>query len=158
MGESKDFHGRELSSVAWDKDAIKVLERSEVGFMAMTRDTWPYCIPINYVFHDGDIYIHSSTEGKKLDIIEANPPVCFTILGDYEYLQGECSYVFESVIVYGKAWVLKDADQKRKAYDALVAKYEPEGNLEGDAACIEGSAIIVIEIDDVTAKKRVRTE
>lgn len=158
MDESKDFHGQELSSVVWDEDAIKVLERSEVGFLAVTRDTWPYCVPVNYVFYDGDIYIHSSTEGKKLDIIEANPPVCFTILGGYEYLRGECTCVFESVIVYGKAWVINDADQKQKAYDALIAKYEPEGEYALEDGCIEGSAIIVIEIDDVTAKKRVRTE
>ena len=155
MNESKKFHGQEPPAVVWDEDAINVLERSEVGFLAMTRDTWPYCVPVNYVFHEGDIYIHSSTKGKKLDIIEANPPVCFTILGSYEYVQGECTYVYESGIVYGKAWVVEDTDQKRKAYEALVAKYEPEGSLEGDAGCIEGSAIILIEIDDVTAKKRV---
>ncbi|MCP4229827.1 MAG: pyridoxamine 5'-phosphate oxidase family protein [bacterium] len=158
MDESKEIHDKELSSVVWDEDAINVLERSEVGFLAMTHETWPYCVPVNYVYYDGDIYIHSSTDGKKLNIIEANPPVCFTILGDYEYLRGECTYVYESVIVYGKAWIIKDTDQKRKAYEALVAKYEPDGSLEGDAGCIESSAIIVIEIDDVTAKKRVRAE
>lgn len=150
----ESFHNRKPQTVLSEEETVSIIENGRVGFLSMAFENWPYCVPVNYVYADGEIYIHSATEGKKIALLEANPPVCFVVVGDHRYIPGECNYFYESAIVYGKAWLINDREQKRRVYEALISKYEPGGGFALTDGCIDDSAIIVIEVDELTGKRK----
>ena len=154
MEEPAKFHNRNPSSEISETEVLAILKQADIGILSMAYESWPYCVPVNFVYANEEIYIHSAKTSKKLTFIDKNPLVCFSVIGEYSYIKGECNYAFESVLVYGKAWLLEDVDQKRKAYEALIAKYEPEGEYTLKDGCVEDSEIIVIEIDDITGKRK----
>lgn len=42
-------------------------------------DGYPYAVPVNYVFIDGKIYIHSAKYGYKIDALKQNDKVCLPL-------------------------------------------------------------------------------
>jgi nitroimidazol reductase NimA-like FMN-containing flavoprotein (pyridoxamine 5'-phosphate oxidase superfamily) len=65
---------REMSN----EDIEQVLERGNFGHLACSSADQPYVVPINYVVEGSDIYIYT-TEGKKSEILDANPKICLQV-------------------------------------------------------------------------------
>lgn len=88
----------------------------------MCRDGEPYLITADYGFDDKDncFYIHCAKRGKKIDFLRANPRVWGTIVEDLGYVQGECEHHYRSVHFEGKAELVTDLEQKRKALELMI--------------------------------------
>jgi nitroimidazol reductase NimA-like FMN-containing flavoprotein (pyridoxamine 5'-phosphate oxidase superfamily) len=56
----------------------EVLERGNYGHLACSSADQPYVVPIHYALDGSDIYIYT-TEGKKSEIIDANPKICLQV-------------------------------------------------------------------------------
>lgn len=41
---------------------------------------YPYGLPLNYVYLDGCIYMHTADQGYKIDALKANNKVCFSAI------------------------------------------------------------------------------
>ena len=53
-----------------DKFEIEtIINRAEVCRIGLSDDNMPYVIPVNYGYRNNCLYIHSASEGKKIDII-----------------------------------------------------------------------------------------
>jgi uncharacterized protein len=61
-----------------EKEIAALLERVGYAHLACCVDDRPYLVPVHYVYDDRFIYIYT-TEGKKFDIIRANPNVCLQV-------------------------------------------------------------------------------
>ncbi len=61
-----------------DDESKKLLLRIGYGHLGLVRDTHPYVVPVHYAYDEPHIYIYT-TEGKKTEIIEANPEVCLQV-------------------------------------------------------------------------------
>ena len=61
----------------------KILQESSVCHLAMARNNIPYVVPLNYgyIWEDDRLILlfHSAKAGEKLDILEENPRVFFSI-------------------------------------------------------------------------------
>jgi len=129
------------------------LDESLVGYLGMSRDDEPYVVPCNFA-RDGDrIVIHSSTVGKKVAFLEANPRVCLCAVPRAELVAGKATFSFNSVLVYGTAAFIEDREAKRRAYRALIEKYEPILAESLGDACIDTSAVIEITVEKMTGKR-----
>ena len=54
-----------------------MLERFVVGRMAtINQEGVPVIKPVNFLYLDGKIYIHSSKKGEKVEDIRRESPVC----------------------------------------------------------------------------------
>ena len=64
-----------------DQEIIKaLLDQSQVGRMAtVNRRGYPVIKPVNYLYRDGKIYLHSSKKGEKISDIRRGSPVCFEV-------------------------------------------------------------------------------
>lgn len=65
-----------------------LLQRQAVGRIGCSDDGRPYVVPICYAYLDGALYGHSGI-GQKVEIMRANPDVCFEVdevkgLGEWE--------------------------------------------------------------------------
>ena len=97
-----------------DEESNKLLERIGYGHLGLVREAHPYVVPIHYAYDKPNIYIYT-TEGKKTEIIEANPAVCLQV----EDVTDENHW--QSVIVTGDALQLTERKEIERAMKFILA-------------------------------------
>ncbi len=143
-----------------DKTLVeKILRRAEVGRLGLAVDNLPYVVPLNYVYHNGAIYFHCADEGRKLDMLKANPQVCFEVDEHYGTIHSNKpephSTHYASVIVFGRARLLDDTAQKFDTLQALLDKYAPGRHYRPmRPAEAKGITVVEINIETMTGKAR----
>jgi nitroimidazol reductase NimA-like FMN-containing flavoprotein (pyridoxamine 5'-phosphate oxidase superfamily) len=91
-----------------------LLDRVRYGHLGCAHDNHPYVVPISFACDEHTIYLYT-TEGKKADIIDANPEVCLQVEEVFD------NDDWRSVIVVGEAQKLTNGKDRDKAYAAIVA-------------------------------------
>jgi nitroimidazol reductase NimA-like FMN-containing flavoprotein (pyridoxamine 5'-phosphate oxidase superfamily) len=89
-----------------EDEALEILAKSNYGVLCVFDGNYPYGIPVNYVYEDGLIYIHSAKEGHKIESIRSFDRVCFTVVGSSQVMENGFSTKYESVVVFGTAGIL----------------------------------------------------
>jgi len=123
------------------KEKISQFLNSEhVGRIAsIDENGFPQVIPMNFVFLNDAIYMHSHTKGEKLDNIRNNSKVGFEVDRELEFLPSYfedpkdaslADTLYISVIIKGKGLIVEDRSEKTVALNALMQKYQPEGKYE----------------------------
>ena len=104
-----------------------ILRNGSAAVLSVSGDDgYPYGVPISYVYEDGKIYFHCATTGHKLDAIAKNDKVSLCVIGQDEIVQHQYTTYFLSVIAFGRAKVLTDDGERRKALTTLALKYSPD--------------------------------
>ncbi|OPX45922.1 pyridoxamine 5'-phosphate oxidase [Ruminiclostridium hungatei] len=108
----------------------KFLTDSRVGTLGMCDlEGKPYSIPVNYVYWKGSIYIHGMGSGKKNHILIKNPQVCFNIFEELgtvaDNVPSKCDTAYFSVMIFGKAELVEDMEEKTQALSQLMNKFLP---------------------------------
>jgi nitroimidazol reductase NimA-like FMN-containing flavoprotein (pyridoxamine 5'-phosphate oxidase superfamily) len=139
---------------------ISMLQRSPVGRIAtVDQKGFPVIKPVNFLYLDGRVYLHSSAKGEKIEDIQRGSPVCFEVDDPVAYVVAgvsdcEASYYYRSIVIKGKAAFVKDRDKKRRILERMMEKYQPEGaNGEMPAEILEKTAVIEILIKEITGKE-----
>lgn len=104
----------------------KILYNEEIGHLATCVNNTPYVVPVNFTYHEGKIFLHSHREGMKIHNITANPRVCFEVdHGEKREADSPCaySYIYQSVIVHGRAILRMEPEKKLKILKLLSDKY-----------------------------------
>ena len=100
---------------------------------------YPQIIPMNFVFINDVIYMHSHTKGEKLENIKRNQKVGFEVDRSLEFLPSYFSdpkdasladTLYISVVIKGLGSIIGDRDEKTLALNGLMTKYQPEGGYE----------------------------
>jgi len=139
-----------------DKDIFALLERGQEGTLATIGENgYPYCTTLNYVHYNDAIYFHCAPVGQKLDNINFNNKVCFSIVDNIEVLSKTFTTKFESVIIFGKAENIEEEKEKKAVLLKFIEKYSSDFMEEGknyvDKAFSKAN-IIKISIDHITGK------
>ncbi len=133
-----------------------VLAEASVSRLAMTDGDMPYVVALNFVHVDDVIYFHSAMSGRKLDLIARNPNVCMEADVGAELVTGnlpcQASMRYRSVIVMGRASLVSDHEEKKRALAAITAKYLGRHGDIPDAA-IARTAVIRMDILSMTGKQ-----
>jgi len=106
----------------------ELLSGCKVCRMAMCDGSKPYVVALNFGYTEADgvftFYFHSAKEGRKLDILKANPAVCLELdwAGDVVESPNPCAYgyQFASVIAEGSVEFLEEDDDKAAALSCLM--------------------------------------
>ena len=90
---------------------IWFLSSQQTGRIAsIDKNGFPQIIPMNFVFINDVIYLHSHIRGEKLDNIRRT--------------------LYISVVIKGNASIVLDKKEKTNALNGLMKKYQPEGGYE----------------------------
>ena len=115
-----------------DDEWIRVfLRAAKVGHIASTRDGQPFLNPTSFWFDEANhqIIFHSNITGRVRSNLESNPRVCFEASELGKMLPAnvalEFSLQFRSVVVFGKARLITDAEEARRVLYGLIHKYFP---------------------------------
>ena len=85
-------------------EALELLTEVEYGILStIGEDGYPYGVPVSYVYFNNIIAFHCATKGHKLENLEHDSKVSFTVVGDTRPLPEKFSTNYESVIAFGKA-------------------------------------------------------
>ena len=144
-----------------DKETIAaILRQAPVGRIATVNQKGiPVIKPVNFLYLDRKIYIHSSMKGEKIKDIKRGSPICFEVDEPIAYVMAsqvacKASYYYRSIIVKGKAILVKDLNKKLKVLKKMMEKYQPEGNDGGiSVEILKKTAIIEILIEEITGKE-----
>ena len=119
---------------------IGFLSSQQTGRIAsIDKNGFPQIIPMNFVFINDVIYLHSHIRGEKLDNIRRNKKVGFEVDKSLEFLPSYFSdptdasladTLYISVVIKGNASIISDKKEKTNALNGLMKKYQPEGGYE----------------------------
>lgn len=140
------------------EDCETVLKRNEYGVLGTHGlDGYPYGVPVHYSYDNGKITFHGAGTGYKTDIIAENPNVCFTIIDTVLEDYDAYSAFYRSVIVFGKARILKDREEKIKSVTKFAETLSP-GNPrleEWIRRDIDRMNMVEIDVDYFTGKEAI---
>lgn len=133
----------------------ELIKTTEYGVLSTVgEDGYPYAVPVNYAYINGNIYFHCAREGHKLDNISFNNKVSFTLVPYSKVLSEKFDSEYESVVIFGKVEEVFDKE-KIDGLLGLVYKYSPE-YVEAGKAYIDRAQdkvrIMKISFDYVTGK------
>lgn len=139
------------------EESIAALKRGTSGVLAVSGDDdYPYAVPLSYVYTDSRIYFHCAKSGHKLDGIARNPKVSFCVIDQDNVAPLEYTTYFRSVIVFGKARILEDEAEQRRALEILALRYSPDdaqGRLREIDKLIERTCLVELVIEHMTGKE-----
>ena len=97
---------------------------------SIDSEGYPQIIPMNFVFINDVIYMHSHTKGEKL---ENEVDRSLEFLPSYFSDPKDASLadtLYISVVIKGLGSIIGDRDEKTLALNGLMTKYQPEGGYE----------------------------
>ena len=104
------------------EEAWALIEKGGHGALSVTGDGgWPYGVPMNFITLDGCLYLHCAREGHKLDSIARDDRVCFTVVTKAQPVPEHITTLYESVIVFGRASLVEEEDQRLAVLDQLIS-------------------------------------
>ena len=100
---------------------------------------YPQIIPMNFVFLNDTVYMHSHIRGEKIENIIRNSKTGFEVDRELEFLPSYfedphnaslADTLYISVVIKGAASIVTARDEKTLALNSLMKKYQPEGHYD----------------------------
>lgn len=139
-----------------ETECTEILLRGKTAVVSvMGDDGYPYGVPVNYHYRGGKLYFHCAITGHKIDAIAANPKVSVCIIDSDDIDVPHLATSYRSVIVFGKARVIADPEEKRGAIRALALRFSDNETQIDDEIKAEwnGLAVVEIDIEHLTGKR-----
>ena len=140
---------------------LRILQEAKVLHLGMAVDNEPYVVPMNYGFaFEGEklaLYLHSAVRGKKLELLQKNPNVFFSIDCDRIPFEGKvaCQYgmSYSSVMGKGEASIVEDPQEKLLGMKALM-KTQTGKDFAFEPRWLDIVTVIRVDVSAYTAKHR----
>jgi hypothetical protein len=142
--------------------ALETLAQGYSGRLAtVSADGFPYCIPLLYLWMNGELYVHTtSARGHLRANIERDQRICFEIdeqQGVFDYGRFECDsgLAYRSVCVFGRIRIVEDRDIKQRFCEELMAKYGKPGTQrpKGFFPRIDVITVYAVAVERMTGKE-----
>jgi uncharacterized protein len=144
------------------------LNQEHVGRVSsIDKNGYPQIIPMNFVYINNFIYMHSHIKGEKIDNINRNNKVGFEVDRELEFLPSYfedpkdaslADTLYISVVIKGLASLVTDREEKTVALNGLMKKYQPEGRydpIESTMRVLNGVAVIKVIPDTLYGKYKI---
>jgi len=111
-------------------------------------------VPVNFVSSGGCLYLHSASEGRKIEILRRNNRVCFETETGVELVRSERACDFRvryiSVIGTGIASFVTDPAEKSRIFDLFMEKYAGGGGWSYPEAALRAVTVIRVDVETLT--------
>lgn len=141
-----------------------LLHRGEIAHIASHWDLQPFLNPTTYYYDEAGhrLIFHSNIAGRIRANIERHPEVCVEVSEFGKLLPSnialEFSLQYRSVIVYGKARIIEDENEKRDVLQKLIHKYFGDMQIDKDYRSatdkeLKRTSVYEIQIDSWSGKE-----
>ena len=144
------------------------LDTESTGRIAsIDTNGFPQIIPMNFVFLNDLVYMHSHIRGEKIENIKRNSKVGFEVDRNLEFLPSYFSdpedasladTLYISVVIKGEAQLVEDNEEKVLALNGLMEKYQPEGQykpMNKNMGVLDATAVIKIIPKEMNGKYKI---
>jgi len=122
-----------------DKEARELLAECRTGRLGCVADGGPYVVPVNYVFQDDFIYVHSLL-GRKVNALRENPRACLQVD------EIKDAYHWRSAIAFGRYEEVTDGGERNRAAQQLLSRFPGLTPVESVPVHDGQSSIIIFRI------------
>lgn len=152
---------REVSDIL---TLTNILSTCKTASIAMIDGDMPYVVPLSYGYEIKEdsliLYFHCAREGRKLNILQANNKVSFTIFDEGEPLHADipcnAGYYYSSIIGNGTVEFIENKAEKRHGLSRMYAQQSGK-NVEFTDAQADSVCVFKIISKDYTGKQKVMT-
>lgn len=137
--------------ITFEPEIEEIIQKCDHCNVAMVdAEGKPYLVPMNFGYHKRTLYIHSAPEGKKIELLKANPEVCVSFSTDHVLRWQDstvgCSYSmkYRSVLLYGSVEFIEDFDEKEAILHVIMKQYKAE-NYKFGAPAIKNVCVMRIK-------------
>lgn len=136
-----------------------VLQRATVCHVAMVDAGDPYIVAMNCGWDGQHLLLHSAAQGRKIDILRANPRVCIEVEEDVRRITGargeDCTENYVTVVGSGTASFVLDQAAKSRDLNTIIRQCHagvPEELFSTET--LNKVAVIEISFDHLTCKAK----
>lgn len=141
------------------EDILKIVDKCKVCRIAMIDHKRPYIAPLNfgYSYKNGglQLYFHSATEGRKLEVMKKNPCVCFEMDCCHEVVLNKVAckngYLYESVIGEGNIIFIKDNLEKSEALNYIM-KNQVKSQFKFEEKHLQAVEVYKLVVESISGK------
>jgi nitroimidazol reductase NimA-like FMN-containing flavoprotein (pyridoxamine 5'-phosphate oxidase superfamily) len=153
---------RRADRVMSEPRAREMLESAfSVRLATTSEDGSPYCIPLLYIWMNGEVYVHtSSARGHFRANVERDPRVCCELdepdqVFDYGRFECDSGLAYRSVILFGNIRIIEDKPARQRFCEALMAKYgKPDtGRPKNFFPRIDMITVYAVSVERMTGKE-----
>jgi RimJ/RimL family protein N-acetyltransferase/nitroimidazol reductase NimA-like FMN-containing flavoprotein (pyridoxamine 5'-phosphate oxidase superfamily) len=146
----------------YDTETIHaILDEAPVCHIGFVQDGQPFIIPANFARQDETLYLHGSTAGRLMHVIQTGQPLCVevTLLDGLVFGRSAPNHSmnFRSVVAFGRGRAVSDEVEKLHALELIFEHFCPRRWQEvrpPDAKELEITAVVAIQIEQASAKVR----
>ena len=147
------------------KEFLKVEHIGRIS--SIDKNGFPQIIPMNFVFLNDAIYLHSHVRGEKLENISRNNKVGFEVDKELEFLPSYfedpndaslADTLYISVVIKGIGSFVTDRKEKTLALNGLIEKYQPEGQydpIKSDMEVLDEVTVIKVTPQTIHGKYKI---
>jgi len=147
------------------KEFLKVEHIGRIS--SIDKNGFPQIIPMNFVFLNDAIYLHSHVRGEKLENISRNNKVGFEVDKELEFLPSYfedpndaslADTLYISVVIKGIGSFVTDRKEKALALNGLIEKYQPEGQydpIKSDMEVLDEVTVIKVTTQTIHGKYKI---
>jgi uncharacterized protein len=147
-----------------DRDTVHaLLDAATLCHVSYVIDGQPYCTPTLFWREGSHLYWHGSSASRMLRNQAEGEPVCLTVTHLDSLVLARCGFNhsadYRSVMAFGRARLIEDPAEKRRALTMMVDRLFPGRTTQlrasGDQE-IKATAVVHMEIERASAKIRAK--
>ena len=155
-------HKREKERGGKDfKQACAIIDDANICHVGFTLDEFPYVVPMACARHGKNLLLHGSIASRLMKSLADGLNCCVTVthLDGMVYARSafHSSMNYRSVLVFGTARLVEDADEKNESFDVLVEHLMPGRLAEIRPSTrkeLNATHLLALPIDTFTTKIR----
>ena len=148
---------REVTEIS---EILKVIDECKICRLGFWDGENVYMVPMNFGYEYEEerliFYFHGAKSGRKYDIIANNPEVGFEMDCGHDLIVAdsacEYGYRFASVMGNGRAELVSDIEEKKKALRLLMTR-QTGGTFVFDERQASAVNVIKVTVEEFTCKK-----
>lgn len=148
---------RRFKQALTQAENITILKQKTHGILALCDEkSFPYTVPLNYVYLNDKIYFHCATVGRKLDIIHQNNKASFCVIDQDAVIPEKFTTAYSSVIASGTIKAITDEKDKQIILEEFIRKFSADyftEGLEEIKIYMNRTCILELTIEELTGKE-----
>lgn len=135
----------------------EIVRGCEVCRLGLAVEGEPYVVPISFGFDGEAVYFHTAKDGRKIEMMAANPRVCVQFERNVELVtdnEDACAWTFrfESVIGFGAVTELVDEKEKTRGLNQIMKHYSGR-NWSFGGPLMSATRVWRVDLDILTGKR-----
>ncbi len=135
----------------------QIIHNSLICHLSCSLNDQPYVVPLSFGYDGNVVYFHTAQEGKKNDILSANPHVCLGFESEIHLqpdpdLACRWSFNYQSVIAIGIAELVTNPKDRLYAIKQIMLHFSDQ-DWEISEKELSRTAIWQVILIEITGKK-----